>query len=270
MIKVRNLGRLGNNLFQFAFGYSASRELGTNFCMDEMGWFHFFQNRFFWRVRNNVFLKYWNTSTRNEFNFTNNEIPPEDRIGKLENNVSYRGYFQSEIYFKKYEKELRKIFQFRKQFVKRMREENDILLKKRKILSINIRGGDYRSLPFLIPKSYYLRAYQEVMNSGFDPDCLLVITDDREYADRLLDFIPQKTFIENRSMEKDFFWLTQSDALIISNSSFSWWGAWLNEKAKITIAPKNWLGWNEDRELPVGIMGSRWKWVEVGEEGKDQ
>jgi Glycosyl transferase family 11 len=266
MIKVRNIGRFGNNLFQFAFGYATARELRTNFCMDEMGWFHLFKNRTYWQLKNRLLLKFWQSSPRKEFDFTNNDIDPKNRLQELRNCHSYRGYFQSERYFIKYEKELRKIFQFRKQFIRRMEEEFKPLLKNQKILLINVRGGDYQSLPFLLPRNYYFNAYQRLKKCGFEPDCILIITDDREYADRLLDFIPNKTFIPNPSMEKDFFWLTQANALIIPNSSFSWWGAWLNAKSKVTIAPKNWLGWKEGKEYPVGIMHSSWRWINVENE----
>ena len=266
MIKIRNLGRLGNNLFQFAFGFAAARELRTDFYMDEMGWFHLFKNRGYWQIKNKVILKYWDRKKRREIDYTNNNIFPLSRLEQLENKVSYRGYFQSELYFLKYKKEIREIFQFRKPFLRKMNNEFSSLLKSRRILVINIRGGDYLNLEFLLPKEYYSKAYHEVLKSGFEPDCLLVITDDREYAEKALDFISNKIFLENPSLEKDLFWLTNADALIIPNSSFSWWGAWLNAKSKVTIAPKNWLGWKEGKEYPVGIMHSSWKWINVENE----
>jgi hypothetical protein len=262
MIKVRNLGRLGNNFFQFAFGYAASRELGTDFFMDDMGWFHLFRYRRYWQIRNKLLLKLYDSNDRTELNWTDNSIPPHVRLSQLENGTAYRGYFQSETYFLKYEKEIRKIFRFRAPFVKRFEREFAELRSHERILTINVRGGDYLGLDFSLPAKYYEKAYETVLKSQFKPSLTLIITDDIPFAQKILDFIPEKTFISERSPEKDFRWLTVSDALIIPNSSFTWWGAWLNERSKITVAPRNWIGWHQQAEDPVGITVPRWTWID--------
>ncbi|MES2310010.1 MAG: alpha-1,2-fucosyltransferase [Verrucomicrobiota bacterium] len=262
MIKVRNLGRLGNNFFQFAFGYAASRELGTDFFMDDMGWFHLFKNRCYWQLKNKLLLQLYNSRPRPEFNWTDNTVPPSIRLSQLQNGVSYRGYFQSETYFLKYEKEIRKIFQFRQPFIKRFDQEFTELRSQERILTINVRGSEYLQFPFSLPASYYEKAYATILESDFKPGLVLVITDDILFAQKILDFIPNKMFIPNRSPEKDFRWLTLSDALIIPNSSFTWWGAWLNERSKITVAPRHWIGWPQKTEDPVGITVPQWKWID--------
>jgi hypothetical protein len=45
-----------------------------------------------------------------------------------------------------------------------------------------------------------------------------------------------------------------ADVCILSNSSFSWWGAWLNTKpGKVIYGPQNWLGFGKNDEYPAGI-----------------
>ena len=51
---------------------------------------------------------------------------------------------------------------------------------------------------------------------------------------------------------------------IISNSTFSWWGVFLNKKDNLLVyAPKYWLGYTNKKEYPNGIMCNKWKWINV-------
>ena len=59
----------------------------------------------------------------------------------------------------------------------------------------------------------------------------------------------------------DFIQLMTSSYLIISNSSFAWWAAFLNvHENPIIIAPKNWVGYHVNLEYPKGIMNQSFLW----------
>jgi hypothetical protein len=49
------------------------------------------------------------------------------------------------------------------------------------------------------------------------------------------------------------------DVVIASNSSFSWWRAWLNQTARpLVIAPKHWLGFASGADEPAKVLPERW------------
>jgi hypothetical protein len=74
-----------------------------------------------------------------------------------------------------------------------------------------------------------------------------VFSDDKDFATQLINKInyPAKLIDSNNGMDsyKDMYLMSQCKHNIIANSSFSWWGAWLNNNPnKIVIAPKKWFG----------------------------
>jgi hypothetical protein len=170
-----------------------------------------------------------------ESNFYFSEIP------EIDNNLILSGYFQSEKYFKDYEKEIKDIFNF----------ESDILNKYKDILnkkncSLHIRRGDFLNLEKLHPVQdldYYKKAI-----SHFDNDTnFLIFSNDTEWCKLNLnkDVIGSDNlfFIENNNPQDDLLLMSKCDSNIIANSTFSWWGAWLNQNPnKKVIAPLNWLG----------------------------
>ena len=72
-----------------------------------------------------------------------------------------------------------------------------------------------------------------------------IFSDDLDWARDNLDFIDNKTFVElekNIPDHEDMYLMSQCKHNIIANSSFSWWGAWLNQNPdKKIIAPKKWV-----------------------------
>jgi hypothetical protein len=87
-----------------------------------------------------------------------------------------------------------------------------------------------------------IQYYQNAIDN-FDNDVIfLVFSDDINYAKKT--FTENKyTIIENEKDYIDLYLMTMCKSNIIANSSFSWWGAWLNNNTnKKVIAPKKWFG----------------------------
>ena len=142
---------------------------------------------------------------------------------------------------------------------------------------INLRGGEYKtSVDHILPKKYYENAISEIRK--IDPMCkFLVVTDDVKLANQYFpDFevqssggvkiIAHKFYFSPKSslIGKDFAKIQNAKYLILSNSSFSWWGAWTNTKAKIVIAPKYWARFNiSDGYWSQGDSLTReWIWLD--------
>lgn len=148
----------------------------------------------------------------------------------------YRGYFQSEKHFKHNRDYILSSFSFSNKVEEKYKE----ILNARTV-SLHVRRGDYLNLQShhpLQPQEYYTKALAEVG----DFDFALVFSDDIDWCKQNLD-IPNAVFVEGQKDIEDLKLMSLCDNNIIANSSFSWWGAWLNRSEnKKVVAPKNWFG----------------------------
>lgn len=141
---------------------------------------------------------------------------------------------------------------------------------------ISLRGGEYRNIgDVFLPKSYYDNAIAEVQKT--EPNVkFLVVTDDASLAREYFPNFPILSsggvkrvwkWYRHPSSEKigmDFSALQHAKYLILSNSSFSWWGAYSNTVVKRVIAPKFWARFNtSDGYWSTGdSLTSGWDWLD--------
>jgi hypothetical protein len=120
---------------------------------------------------------------------------------------------------------------------------------------IHFRGGDYKTIDmFYLPKTYYDYAKSKMpKNIKY-----LIITDDIVEAKK---FFPDDKIISN-TMEIDFCLLTLYKYIIISNSTFSWWGSWLNNNNPIVIAPNRWFNYKTEGDFfPIGMKSNKFYYI---------
>lgn len=154
-------------------------------------------------------------------------------------NISLFGYFQTEKYFKNIEKEIRKDFTF----IDSVKDSCLIYFKSKfdnsDVISLHIRRGDYlKYTHHPIPSIEY---YKSALN--FLPDLpVIVFSDDVEWCKQQSLFSSDRFYIsELNNTAIDLCLQTLCSYHVIANSSYSWWGAWL-AKSKNVIAPKKWFG----------------------------
>jgi len=106
---------------------------------------------------------------------------------------------------------------------------------------INFRGGEYRGIPnVLLRREYWRDSINHMI--GLNPNMkFLVITDDPTTASQ---FMPFEIRCIHVDVGFDYYCVNQAKWLIISNSTFGWWCAWLNEGCIKIIAPKYWARHN--------------------------
>lgn len=164
-------------------------------------------------------------------------------------NVYLEGYWQSEKYFQSVEKEIRNLYNFPE-----IEDDINIYLKKEiqdsNSISLHIRRGDYldtKNAPKhgnICTKQYYENAI-DYMEKHVDNPAFFVFTDDPEWAKREYQDKKNIVFVDNNHGEnsyRDMQLMSLCKHNIIANSSFSWWGAWLNQTpAKIVVAPPRWF-----------------------------
>jgi hypothetical protein len=226
---VHNYG-LGNQLFQIAAILSLAKDNNTTCTFPKMespafGGYH---QTLLKKIRTDSEGHLWARSYT-EPSFSYSELPYiEDCI--------YFGYFQSEKYFKHNRDYILDAFSFSSEIEEKYRE----FLKGRTV-SVHVRRGDYVNLQAHHPlqtQDYYDEAIKKVG----DFDHALVFSDDIEWCKQNL-IIPNAVFVEGQTDIDDLKLMSLCDNNIIANSSFSWWGAWLNKaKNKKVIAPKKWFG----------------------------
>jgi len=108
---------------------------------------------------------------------------------------------------------------------------------------INFRGGEYRHMQdVLLPRSYWqnARTKMQMLNTKMK---FVVVTDDPELAKVYF----REFEVLDCSMAEDYYLINNAKYLILSNSSFAWFPAWLNLQVEVCIAPKFWWGFNANR-----------------------
>ena len=186
----------------------------------------------------------------------------DSKFFDLPSQVYLIGYFQSERYFKPIEETLRKEFTFKIP----PNAENQLLLdqiRSTPSVSLHVRRGDYvldRRIHLhhgLCDLAYYKEAIQEMGKRVHDPH-FYVFSDDIPWAQTHLSIRYKVMYISHNQGKKayeDLRLMSHCHHHILANSSFSWWGAWLNPRNdKIVIAPKKWtnVSLNVTDLLPSG------------------
>jgi len=158
---------------------------------------------------------------------------------KIADKVYLDGYWQDENYFKDIETIIRKDFEIVSphdyiniELAKEMSESNAICLHARRL-----------KYEYLLSAEYYDLAIKYMVKKVPNPH-FYCFSDDIEWIKNNVIINYPVTYILHNEKSKDYedLWLmTKCKHYIIANSTFSWWGAWLNpDSSKIIIAPKNW------------------------------
>ena len=193
-------------------------------------------------------LTIWRNVNVNKINISKRIKVPHGyhpNIFKYYPNTSYSGYLQCYKYFHQYKKRLQNFFGPNKTDLDYIFSKYENFLKQ-KTCSLHVRRGkDFEEIArrwnpeFLLKKSYYDKAIDFMKDKV---DIFLVFSDNMNYCKSIFtnDNYPGIEFIFIR--EKDYIdlWIISlCNHHITSNSTFSWWGAYLNKKdTKIIIAPK--------------------------------
>lgn len=193
------------------------------------------------------------------------DIP--DNTILMGDNGAFGGLFQSEDYIIDRKPDIQRWFhiisEYEYQYNKKLHElgfhlDNDLCV-------INFRGGEYRGLSEVLLRQIYWKNCMDHMLQ-LNPDMkFLAITDDVELCSQCL---PYQCPVIHIDVGFDFYVVNQAKWLIISNSSFGWWAAWLNTKCNKILAPKYWARHNvSDGYWATGDVYTR-DFIYMDREGK--
>ena len=127
-------------------------------------------------------------------------------------------------------------------------------------VSIHLRRGDYLTVfgaKAVLPAAYYDRAI-EVMMERFPDSTFFIFSDDVPYAKEWAARNPRFVLVDHNdaaTAHEDLRLMALCQHHVIANSTFSWWGAWLNPRSdKQVVAPANWLGF-ETSKTDIALPG---------------
>ncbi len=275
MIVIKLKGGLGNQLFQYAFGLHLSRKTNRELCLDlsellnpnlgetqrkyelypyatsariisieELKKLNIIKSALF-----KNFLSILNIGFNNIRYFKEADFKEALNLRNRNfNALIFDGYWQKERYLKEVESVLKK--QIQDYDVTNLYAINiEAHIKRTTSVSLHIRRGDYISNPraakfhSLCSIAYYKSAMEYLCGRLMSPH-FFIFTDDPQWA---IQNIPKKYMftvvsgLGGINHHDELYLMSQCQHNVISNSSFSWWGAWLNGNiAKNVIAPTIW------------------------------
>lgn len=217
--KLGQLGRMGNSLFQIASMHGIAKELGTTAVFPQWKYQRYFKYQL------PRLHKRLNTLYEPQFHYS---------LDWIEDGKDYHGWLQSDKYFTSKE-DVKKIFEFQESFLSIIRAKYTTKLE-RPTIAISIRRGDFvgNENYELLPVKYYIGA---LLKFDYENYNLLFFSDDMSYCRAHFECLPNAFFIDADPIEQ-LCLMTMCENHIISNSTFSWWGAYLSESKRV-IRPLN-------------------------------
>ncbi len=288
MIISNIMGGLGNQMFQYAMGRALSLKLETDYYVDVsdfsrhrihqgfeldrifniscaiardvdvrrlLGWR---QSALLRRIFNKLPVRLSNSTFIREPHFQywhgSQDLPRDCYLS---------GYWQSAKYFEAFESTIRNDFAF----MSPLSEMNSVVAEAiylSNAISLHVRRGDYTSKNSsakhgLCSPSYYETAMEYMLQHTPKPH-FFVFSDDVEWVKENISFDFPHTFVTHNTGANSFNdmrLMSMCQSHITANSSFSWWGAWLNpRKTKIVVSPKAWFADNtvSDDLIPPNWM----------------
>lgn len=272
IVVVKIIGGLGNQLFQYAHGRSLSLRTGAELLLDLSGFeaydLHSYSLEHFnivgrkaneeeiirfaslkprtgrrWFLHNIFFANRSRYALEQHYHFDTSmllRIPP----------VYLDGYWQSEQYFAEHETQLRKDLQPRHSFIDRDAELIRSMSETHSV-SLHVRRGDFvhhskiSAFHGTCTPEYYNEAVEIIAKKVNGPLRLYVFSDDPKWVRENLRFPHHTEYVDHNDASRnyvDMMLMSSCKHHIIANSSFSWWGAWLDpRKDKTVIAPRTWV-----------------------------
>lgn len=240
-----NLGRLGNQMFQYAALRGIASKYNYEYCLpprDYVG-----------TIDPNV--KFSDTTIFETFKLpncerliTNYPTHYEQTQYQLDNffwnecvdDINFHGFFQTEKYFKHVENEIRDSFVFFDQILEPSKKQFELMFGNDDVISLHFRRTDYLKYSDVY-KVHGIEYAKKALRNFDDHIPVIIFSDDVDWC-KEQDYFKSSRFIisENNSTSVDLCLQSLCSHHILSNSTFSWWGSWL-AKSKKTVAPKNWF-----------------------------
>lgn len=253
------MGGLGNQMFQISHALS-------------QGWKNsvpvIFKCESYTKMQGSQPTKYKNNIFR-KLKFTDN-LPPAERLTNMwefkelnvnpAKNIEFFGYFQSSKNFYGFDKEIQETFLPDEDFLNKIHSLYPQLNNKNNI-SIHIRRGDYLKVSNILPV-VDISYIDKCLDTIKEFDNIFVLTDDKEWVEKNIK--RQNLIIPKNLEDYEELWLIGLCKYnIMSNSTFSWWGSFLNTNPdKVVFVPDTWFGPQGEKNYE-DLYESDWNKIKV-------
>ncbi len=196
-----------------------------------------------WRLFRAKILRQFNT------NFNKNIFNSNKK------NIYLDGFFQTEQYFKDQESEIRRDLTLKIPFNPEARSISNTIKNTPNAVSLHVRRGDYvQDLKTNLAHGtcnpeYYAKALEMLASKIGSNIHIFVFSDDIDWVKKNMPLPYPATYVSSPNIKdyEELMLMSLCEHNIIANSSFSWWGTWLNQNPeKIVIAPRRWVLKNEN------------------------
>ena len=280
MVVTHLIGGLGNQMFQFAAARAVSIKYKTSLKLDISSFANYdlhqgFELKRIFNCTTGIASKAdlrgvlgWQSSTlahrillrpsmaafRSKKFVVEPHIDYWCGINELIDDCYIYGYWQSEKYFIDIATQIREDFTFKQPMANHNAKLAEQINQVNSV-SLHVRRGDYANNPKttaihgLISLEYYQAAVKHVVEQVQQPHFFIFSVDIAWVRENLKIDFPHQYIDHNTGAESynDMRLMSLCKHHIIANSSFSWWGAWLNRNPeKLVIAPKNWFTHSTD------------------------
>ena len=224
LVQFDPYNRLGNRMFQYAFGYLLSQKYNCPLlCNDDLPNFGITTEKFT-HIDSNVFVS--RSVGNHYFDF--------NKLDNFDGDVVLDGHLQRIEYYKDHKELLRNIFGIKKL---EMKNSNKLIL--------HIREADYKTLGWFLGYDYYKKFIE---STGFSD---IIIVTDNPNGETIQKLLSEGCTLSTEGIESpflhhgdrraidDFLTLLYSENIAISQSSFAWWGAFLGYHNKVFFPYKS-------------------------------
>lgn len=245
MLKIALKGGLGNQMFQYAHGRKLMIVNKKEVVLD----LSFFKEI----VGTNVTQRDYKLENFNIADIKKTYSKKQSLLDKILSKIFRKlgiqkeGYFQSELYFKEIEDTIRKEFKLKEPLSPLAQNFLNQIIQTPLSVSLHVRRGDYVNnlKTNLVHGScdieYYKKSIDYMKDKLKDPT-FFIFSDDIEWVKENIK-IDKSVFVSGPTVKdyEELILMSECSNNIIANSTFSWWGAWLNPNPnKIVIGPKQW------------------------------
>jgi hypothetical protein len=292
MIIVELTGGIGNQMFQYAFAHILAHKNKTKLKLD-VSFFKITNATPSHTPRNfelDVFSNQCNIASEEDINsflklsrynqlkkklgfnypkiYREKQFHFDHEFIKINSSAYIKGYFQSYKYWNGHEDEIKKIFNISENTMDTVNKELLVQIRNTNAIAVHIRRGDYvtnsetQQFHGNCSFEYYINAINLIASKSKD-FTLFFFSDDSQWVKTQFESISfPKVFVshnKDNNSWKDIYLMKSCKHNIIANSSFSWWGSWLNNNSdKVVIAPKQWFAVQEPEINTNDLIPSAW------------